>query len=49
MDGPTVKYNFLQKMKDQRKELSSPGLIDFGSCNLHTVVGAFKIGDESNG
>ena len=47
MDGPIVNYNFLQKVKDQKKELSSPGLTDFESCNLHTIHGAFKVGVES--
>ena len=47
MDGANVNYNFLQKVKDQRKELSSPGLTDFESCNLHTIHGAFKVGVES--
>ena len=36
-------------MKDQRKELSSPGLVDFGNCNLHTGLEAFQIGVEPNG
>ena len=31
-------------LKDQRKELSSPGLTDIGNCNLLIVHGAFKVG-----
>ena len=31
-------------LKDQREELSSPGLTEIGSCNLLIVHGAFKVG-----
>ena len=36
-------------MKDQRKELSSPDLVDVGNCNLNAVLGTFQIGVEPNG
>ena len=49
MDGPNVNLKLLQKLKEQRNELGSPGLIAFGSCNLHTVHGAFKTGAEASG
>ena len=31
-------------LKDQREELSSPGLTEIGSCNLLIVHRAFKVG-----
>lgn len=36
-------------MKDQRKESSSPDLVDVGNCNLNAVLGTFQIGVEPNG
>ena len=35
--------------KNQRKELSSPGAMNFLGCDFHTVHGAFKAGVESTG
>ena len=44
MDGPNVNLKVLKKLKEYRNKFGSPGLIDFGSCNLHIVHGAFKSG-----
>ena len=38
MDGPNVNLKLLKKLKEQIKELESPGLIDFRSCNLHIYI-----------
>ena len=46
MDGPNVNLKLLQNVKDSRDELGHPKLIDFDSCNLHTVHGSFKTGAE---
>ena len=49
MDGRIVLLKLLKVMKKQRKKLSFPGFISFGSCKLHTVNGAFKSGAEASG
>ena len=49
MDGPNVNLKLLQKVKDSRDELGHSKLIDFGSCNLHTVHGSFRTGAEASG
>ena len=49
MDGPNVNLKLLKKLKEQRNEFESPGLINFGSCNLHIVHGSFKSGAEASG
>ena len=49
MDGPSVSFKFLQKVKDQRKKLSYPGLTNCASCSLHTVHKLFKFEVESTG
>ena len=49
MDGPNVNLKLLQKVKDSRDELGHSKLITFGTCNLHTVYGAFKAGSEESG
>ena len=36
MDGPNVNLKLLKKLKEQKNELGSPELIDFGSCNIYT-------------
>ena len=49
MDGPNVNLKLLQKVKGSRDDLGHTHLklIDFvGTCNLHTVHGAFKAGSE---
>ena len=38
MDRPNVNLRLFKVMKEKRKELSFPGLIDFGSCILHDVM-----------
>ena len=48
-DGPNVNLKLLQKVKDSRDELGHSKLIDFGTCNLHTVHGAFKAVSEESG
>ena len=47
MDGPSVNWSFVEKLKSSRDKNELPGLIDVGSCNLHVVHGAFKTGVES--
>ena len=49
MGGPNVNLKLLQKVEDSRDELGVSKLIDFGTCNLHTVHGAFKAGSEESG
>ena len=46
IDGRT-KCELLQKVKDSKDDHSK--LIDFGTCNLHTVHGVFKAGSEESG
>ena len=41
--------SYLQKVKDQKKELTFPCLIDFGSCNLHSVHEPFDVGIKYTG
>ena len=38
---------FQNVIKDEGKELSFPGLIYFGSCNVHPVHGPFETGVKS--
>ena len=38
MDGSNVNLKLFKKLKEQRNELGSPGLIDFGSCDLHIFM-----------
>ena len=47
MDGPTTNWSFMKKLNAAREKDELPGLIDIGSCNLHIIHGAFKIGAES--
>ena len=49
MDRSNVNLKLLKKLKEQMSKLESPGLIDFGSCNLHIVHSAFKFGTEASG
>ena len=48
MDGPNVNLKLLKKLKEQRNEFGSPGLINFVSCNLHIIHSAFKSGTEAS-
>ena len=45
MDGPSVK--FLQNVQDHREVNEQPLLVGIGSCELHTIHGAFKDGVQS--
>ena len=47
-NGPKLNLKLSLKLKEQRNELGSSGLIDFGSCNLQIVLGAFKSGAEAS-
>ena len=47
IDGPSVNLKFHRDVQSSREELQLPKLIDIGSCFLHTIHGAFKIGVES--
>ena len=38
IDGSNVNLKLFKKLKEQRNELGSPGLIDFGSCDLHIFM-----------
>ena len=49
MDGPNINHKLLKKLKEQRNELESPGLIDLSSCNLQIICGAFKSCAEVSG
>ena len=49
MDGPNVNLKFLKKLKEQRNEHGSLGLINLGSCNLHIAHGTFISGAEASG
>lgn len=49
MNGPNVNLKFFKKLKEQRKKLESPRLIDFGSCHLHIVYGTLKPCVETGG
>ena len=48
MDRLNVNLKLLQKVKDSRDELGHSKLIDFGTCNLHTVHGAIKTCSEES-
>ena len=41
MDGSSVNLKFLQIVKDDRVENEQAAFIDIGSCDIHTVHGAF--------
>ena len=49
MDGQNVNLMLLNKLKEERNEFGSSGLINFSSCNLHIVHCAFKPGAEGSG
>ena len=50
MDGPNTNWSFLKKMCDSRDlDPDLPSLISVGSCDLHTVHGAFKHGAHASG
>ena len=49
MDGRNVNLKFLQLIQKDREENQQYGLIDIGSCGLHTIHNAFKTGAEETG
>ena len=46
MDGPNVNLALYKELVAERKELNLSGFLDIGSCNLHTVHNAFKVGAQ---
>ena len=44
MDGPSVNWKFAECLLRDRNEIGLPGVINFGSCSLHIVNGAFQTG-----
>ena len=49
MDGPNVNLKFYKELTNERSESGIPALIDFGSCSLHIINGAFQRGTEQSG
>ena len=49
LDRSNVNLKLLKKLKEQRNELGSPGLVDFGSCNLYILHSVFKSGVKASG
>ena len=49
MDGPSVNHKFLKGVVKEREECKIPSLIDIGSCSLHVIHGAFRLGAEKSG
>ena len=52
MDGPSVNWKFHQSVQDElhrRQDCHGISLINVGSCGLHVVHNAFKLGIESTG
>ena len=47
MEGPSVNHKFYRDLKEYRERVKLPEMINFGSCNLHTLHAAFKSGFES--
>ena len=47
MDGPSVNHKFYRDMKEYREREKLLEMINFGSCNLHILHGAFKSRFES--
>ena len=46
-DGPSVYHKFYKDLKEYCEREKLPEMINFGSCNLHILHGAFKCGFES--
>ena len=46
MDGPNVDLKFLKFIQQDQKENEKHQLINIGSCGLHIINDAFKIGAE---
>lgn len=51
MDGPNVNLKLLKDLIKYLSELESdhPQVLDFGSCGLHTLHNAFKVGVNATG
>ena len=47
MDGPSVNMKFYTNLVETQEETQLPDLIDIGTCSLHVIHGALKIGIES--
>ena len=46
MDGPSVNFSFLRMVKKDREDNAQNGLMDIGSCFIHTLHNCFKCGAE---
>jgi hypothetical protein len=45
MDGPNVNLKFLELFKEDRTRSEEPSeIVDLGTCNLHNIHNAFKVG-----
>ena len=42
MDEPSVNHKFYSDLKKYREREKLPEMINFGSCNLHILHGAFN-------
>ena len=49
MDGPNVNWCFFDKLKQKMNDDYDQGLINIGSCGLHTTHNAFKAGIKDFG
>ncbi len=52
MDGPAVNWKFHQSVQEElarRQDCQQSALINIGSCGLHIVHNAFKVGSEATG
>ncbi|XP_066936367.1 uncharacterized protein [Clytia hemisphaerica] len=48
MDGPNVNLSLLKLVQEERELNQQHRLIDIGSCGIHTIHNAFKVGTESS-
>ena len=48
-DGPNVNLKFLDIVRKERKDNDLKGLLEVGTCGLHTVYGAIKYGEKASG
>lgn len=49
MDGPNTNLKFLKCLQKERSDNELSGLVDIGSCNLHTVHGCLADGVKASG
>jgi len=49
MDGPNVNLKFLKELSSTRSESEIPGLINIGTCSLHTINNALQTGAKKSG